>query len=169
VSRYRRRPSGHKDATAIVWSRVQRSDDPLACWLYAGPLNRDGYGQFTHRKRSTLAHRVAWEERHGPIPAGSVLMHLCDVPNCVRPEHLRVGTPAENVADKVAKGRHARGERMAAARLTEDAVREIRRAYRPQSRPGLGDGNVKQLAQRYGVKWDTVLKVVRRALWRHVA
>ena len=57
-------------------------------------------------KRTYRAHRLMWEEVNGPIPEGMVLLHICDNPPCIRLDHLRLGTQAENVADMVAKGRH---------------------------------------------------------------
>jgi hypothetical protein len=72
-----------------------------ACWTWTGVTNADGYGRLGTR----LAHRLAWEITVGPIPEGLVVLHVCDRPACVRPEHLAVGLPGANRADSVAKGR----------------------------------------------------------------
>jgi hypothetical protein len=96
-------------------------------------------------------------------------MHECDVRNCVNVDHLRVGTQAENIADKVRKNRQARGTNQAAARLTDEAVRLIRATYRRQSRPGATDGNAKELAAQFGVTPHVVYNVIKGKSWAHVA
>ena len=89
------------------WSRVDRSGGPDACWpvLNAG----DDYGRVLVGSRRVGAHRVAWEMAHGPIPDGMVVMHGCDNPPCVNVAHLSLGMQLDNIADRVRKGRSARG------------------------------------------------------------
>lgn len=70
-----------------------------------------GYGRITVEGRRVYEHRWVWEQVHGPIPEGMVVMHTCDNPPCVNIEHLRLGTHADNQHDKMAKGRYRRGNR----------------------------------------------------------
>jgi len=75
------------------------------CWLWKAGMNHAGYGWFNTFGKSRLANRVSWELYCGPIPVGLKVLHHCDVPACVNPEHLFIGTDADNVRDKMQKGR----------------------------------------------------------------
>jgi 3-deoxy-D-manno-octulosonate 8-phosphate phosphatase KdsC-like HAD superfamily phosphatase len=109
-----------------------------------------------------MAHRWVWSEQHpGDDISDKVVMHICDVRNCVNPAHLRLGTNQENTADKCRKQRQAKGERQALAKLTDSAVQAIRAEYRR--------GNGHLLAARYGVDPAVIYRVVKRVTWRHIA
>lgn len=85
--------------------RLPQSD---GCWIWVGSRNVKGYGQIQLGRRGlrpVLAHRASWEIHFGPIPDGQFVMHKCDNPPCVRPDHLRLGSAAENTRDMIAKGR----------------------------------------------------------------
>lgn len=82
------------------WSRVTIGTED-ECWPWTGSRNQHGYG----RLGKIYAHRLSWQFHYGPIPDGMIVMHACDVPPCVNPWHLRLGTQPENVADMIRKGR----------------------------------------------------------------
>jgi len=84
------------------WKNVDMSG---ACWPWRGPSNPRGYGRLRFEGRKSYVHRAVYETFFGPIPAGLVVMHVCDNPKCVRPSHLRVGTQIENMRDMAMKGR----------------------------------------------------------------
>ena len=96
-------------ATAHFWSRVQQP--PTGCWEWTGPRVGRGYGKTTWHSRSARSHRVAWEITYGPIPTGLAVLHHCDNPLCCRPDHLFLGTLADNNRDMRSKGRQAHGDR----------------------------------------------------------
>lgn len=101
-----------KNATILErWLEKVALGDLDDCWPWMASRDPDGYGRFQYPTPSgqvhTRAHRWIVEHLRGPIPAGHVVMHTCDSPPCVNPAHLTIGTPLDNNADKVAKGRHA--------------------------------------------------------------
>lgn len=81
------------------------------CMVWSGLLDRNGYGTLRFRGRNWFAHRLSWTYANGDIPDGMLVLHRCDNPPCIRPDHLFIGTQADNIADAQAKGRLATGER----------------------------------------------------------
>lgn len=133
------------------------------CWTWGGSLNRAGYGVVRlggSGGKASLAHRLAWSLTNGPIPAGLHVLHHCDNPGCVRPDHLFLGTNADNIADRMRKGRPGSqawrgcGERHPNAKLTDAECREIR-AMRKR---GFSCG---YLANEYGVTKEHISAVAR--------
>lgn len=90
------------------WSRdIQTADD--GCWIWLGEIGRNGYGRFSQQgpvRGRWLAHRLAYELVHGPIPAGLEIDHLCRVRACVRPDHLEAVSPAVNKQRAAAQRPH---------------------------------------------------------------
>ena len=81
------------------------------CWEWRGNRFHKGYAQIRYQGKTRSGHRLAYETWVGPIPEGMLIMHICDNPPCINPDHLRVGTNDENMADMLAKNRQAAGER----------------------------------------------------------
>jgi len=91
------------------------SPEPTSgCWLWAKTLSRFGYGMFRIKRESYLAHRYSWTLHRGPIPVGLWVLHRCDVPACVNPGHLFLGTHQDNMDDMKRKGRGANSHTKAA-------------------------------------------------------
>lgn len=100
------------------------------CWLWAGPLKSDGYGAiFYSTGKHKLAHRVAYELFHGPIPEGLSICHHCDNPPCCNPNHLYAGDHVDNARDMVVRGRSAKGKPGWWTKLSADQVHDIRCRY----------------------------------------
>lgn len=167
------------------WDRIKRTQ---TCWLWIGPGGRYGSLGFGENQ---MAHRFSWELHYGPIPEDLFVLHSCDTPRCVRPDHLFLGTQADNIADARRKGRlavgnrhgmrkhperRARGEHHGtrthpesvnrgsshyAAKLSEHDVIEIRN-LREQ---GL---LLKEIAMRFMVSRELVGNICRRTAWKHV-
>ena len=104
------------------------------CLMWIGATHPRGYGQIRVNGKFQKAYRVSYEIHHGAIPAGLVVMHSCDRPGCIKPEHLSVGTQADNVRDMFNKGRanKATGANNAKTKLTAAQVAEARALYIPK-------------------------------------
>src|ERR1017187_5712075 len=89
------------------------------CIIWNGYLDKDGYGKLGFKYKSFYAHRAAWQVCHGPIPDGVLVLHSCDVPSCINPDHLFLGSHQDNVDDKVAKQRQTMGTDCHSSKLTE--------------------------------------------------
>lgn len=116
------------------------------CWLWTAHRNTSGYG----KDGGVLAHRRAWQLTNGAVPIGLNVLHRCDCRPCVRPEHLFLGTQADNVADCMAKDRHF-------AKLTRAQVAELRRRHPSETQ--------RALAAEFGVSPATVYRAVRWQAW----
>jgi len=102
---------------------------PDACWIWIAARDGCGYGTLNFHKKGYKAHRFIYEREYGPIDRGMLVLHKCDVPSCVRPDHLFLGTNKDNKTDSVNKRRHAHGRRLPNATLDAATVLRIRELY----------------------------------------
>lgn len=130
------------------------------CWLWLGVIDHKGYGTISINNRTVLAHRASFEAKHGPIDRGLCVLHRCDEPLCINPDHLFRGTQLDNLHDMMQKGRHRtmRGEKSCHAKLTTAQVLAIRSDARP----------VKIIAAEYGVSGHSIYEIKARRNWAHV-
>jgi hypothetical protein len=127
------------------------------CIVWNAAKNEQGYGRFNYNGKNRHAHTVAYEITKEKVPNGYILMHSCDNPSCVNPDHLTVGTKAQNNLDMRNKGR-ARPplNHVTRAKLTREQVEEIRTSP-------LG---CRRLGKKYGVVPATIKKARRRVTWQ---
>lgn len=156
------------DVVKRFWSFVPDRPD-VGCWEWQGVRSTRGYGTMRAFGRTLRATHAAVLVTTGELPeAGKYVCHHCDNPPCVRPDHLFVGTPAENMRDCVRKGRNkfpeipaevkARGSKHGIAKLDEDKVRAIRASPK----------FINDIAAEYGVCRSTISKIRTRMYWKHV-
>ena len=144
-----------RPAEERFWEKVDTSGD---CWVWTGAKHVFGYGKFSLRTGESPydAHRASWILANGPVPEGMSVLHRCDNPACVRPDHLELGTHRQNMSDMSLRNRT--GMR----KLTEESVIQIRELAR--------QGMTHQaIADQFGVTDGLIWHVVHRKVWRHVA
>ena len=130
------------------------------CWEWTACRDRNGYGRFQVDGQTELAHRVSHELHHGKIPQGLLVCHRCDNPRCINPEHLFLGTQADNMADMNTRGRHdpRKGTSNAWARLSNNDICAIRAAI------GVRQAD---LAKKYGVGQSQISRIRSGERWGH--
>lgn len=139
----------------------RRMVTPTGCWEWTGGLQPSGYGQLVisivpKQPQTVYAHRLAYETWVGPIPDGKNVCHRCDNRLCINPEHLFVGTDADNVADKLAKDRQPHGDGHCNAVLTTDIVDQLRS----------GQLSIKQAAADLGLSESHLYRVRKGVHWK---
>lgn len=155
------------DRVASFMARVDiRGRDE--CWNWKSHINSRGYGSFFFDGTMESVHRISWEVHNGPIPPGkgtlgTCVCHKCDNPICCNPNHLFLGSQADNVADRDKKGRNVvpdiKGEQSANAKLTDAQILEIR------SLRGISQ---RKIATIYGVSQSLISDIVNRKRWKHI-
>ena len=144
------------------WSKVSKS--PHGCWNWTAHTDKGGYGTLSVGASPCKSHRFSWMIHRGAIPEGLGVLHKCDNPRCVNPDHLFLGTNTDNTEDRDAKGRQVQGDRHPDAKLTSEDVKEIRSVFVPRSRKT----GARALARKFGVAKSTLLGVVNRTTWKGV-
>lgn len=160
-------PEGHSVIDRFL-SKVTKTD---TCWLFNGDKDKNGYGKFwvNSAKRSIGAHRVSYELYNSKIPDKMIVCHKCDNPSCVNPEHLFIGTQRDNMADKVAKDRQAKGsnhrcnlypdkvlkgERSGSCKLNDKNVQDIRNLSKE------GSYTQQELADKFNISRSQIWNII---------
>lgn len=144
-------PAKKKTAVDRFWQKVKKG---RGCWEWTGSrATNNGYGRHPIGSGHVIAHRFSWELHFGEIPKGKEVCHSCDNPGCVRPEHLYLGTHADNMQDMVKRGRGTN-------RITEQDVREIKRLL------GKGTFTQEQIADTFNISRGAVGHIKRGTTWR---
>jgi hypothetical protein len=175
-----------------VWPLIV-CDLETQCWMWTGAIDRKGYGRVWNPGRTALAHRIVWELLRSPLIRTQCLLHTCDTPLCVNPDHLWIGTRQDNNRDRDSKGRVARGARHSSrtqpdrvargarhmsrtkpwtvargemsgsAKLTEQDVRSIRIRF---AKGGISKA---ELGRQFAVTDSNVRAIVNGRTWQHVS
>lgn len=172
--------------TARFWAKVDTSGD---CWLWTASTNSWGYGKICIRGKTIGSHRYAYMQLVGPINDGLFVLHYCDTPSCVRPDHLFLGTAKDNMQDMKVKGRSTAGDRNP-SRLSPQCLRRgdqhWSRLYPERVARGEQSGRSKlseaqvlairarsaeprdQLAAEFHVGRNAIGEILSRRTWAHV-
>ena len=159
------------------WNKVNKTD---TCWLWTASRRNKGYGAFGYTRDGVTvqdrAHRFSYRIHKGEIPDGMFVLHTCDTPACVNPDHLFLGSNDDNIRDMLKKGRHLpggthcgdsgnwkRGTVHHNAKLSEQDIVEIRNMYRPN------EVSYSQIAKIFHINLSSAYKIVNRLQWKHVA
>lgn len=148
------------------WAKVERRG-PDECWPWLGGKRRHGYGSIISsapERKGYMAHRLSYLYAHGELPANLDVCHRCDNPACVNPAHLFLGTHADNMADKKAKGRSPglKGSAHHQAKLNEERVTAARRVW------AAGGISKAAVGRMFGVSPTTIGRAINGTKWKHV-
>jgi len=133
-------------------------DIRTGCWNWTECFTRGGYGNISIYGIQTRAHRVSYAFFKKAIPGSMFVLHKCDNPSCINPEHLFLGTQQDNMDDMVIKGRQGKGN----SKLTEEDVKDIRLLL------DTTNTTMTRLGEMFGVCANTIGRIHRRKIWRHL-
>jgi hypothetical protein len=142
------------------WPFVKKTE---TCWFWTKQKDKDGYGKIWFEGKTVRTHRVSWMLDKGEMPpVDRMVLHSCDNPACVNPEHLSLGDVILNAQDALSRDRYRRGQTHSMSKLTEEDVREIRMLSEQ------GGTTRRQLADRFHTTPENINAIVRRRTWKHV-
>jgi predicted metal-binding protein len=147
------------DVESAFWDRVNKREDD-ECWEWQGYLMPNGYGQLKEREKNVYAHRYSYKLHFGELPEELCVCHKCDNRKCVNPNHLFIGTVADNMRDMYEKGRNYKGK-PGTTKLTPEQVRMIRTLCE-------NNYDKTEIAKVFGLKRCTVANIYSRRLWKEV-
>lgn len=165
--KYKRPPKYKPSLEERFWNKVNKNGPTIAhidtpCWVWMAHCNISGHGRFSVNGKLGLAHRVSWLIHYGEFDNALDVLHKCDNPSCINPDHLFLGTHKDNMVDMVNKGRNVvfAGEASRTAKLTEAQVKEIKNksTFTTQT----------QLAKDYGVSQAAIWYILNGRNWKHL-
>jgi hypothetical protein len=142
-----------KQELMIRFFKFVSMEPNTGCWLWVGVTDRIGYGRFSIKQQSLVAHRISWKLFKGPLPEGLFILHHCDTPSCVNPNHLYAGTYKDNMQDMVRRGRQGRR-----SKLIEKQAIEIKNSLLSTT----------EIAKVFKVSPSTIRDIRRGRRWKHI-
>lgn len=139
------------------WKYVNKTEN---CWNWTASVNTYGYGCFWWNGKQWQAHRVSWYIKYNSFPK-DCLLHICDNPRCINPQHLKEGSQKDNIQDKVLKQRQAKGSNNGNARLTEEEVLSIKNKYSKGQ-------SLRSLAKEYTVSKTAIKYIIIGRTWSYL-
>lgn len=150
-----------QEVVDVFWSKVRKTK--TGCWEWIGSRDRSGYGQLSMIRTETRAHRFSMSLHLGRmLKEGEWVLHHCDNPPCVRPDHLFLGTNKDNMRDMTRKGRKPKGEKAWASKLTNEEVKQIASLYQS------GKWTYLELANKFDVCLNTIGFIIKAEKWNDV-
>ncbi len=145
-------------------SKMALPNSKNGCIRYLGAFSHSGYGVFDINEKTHSAHRISYELFVGKIPKGKMVLHKCDNRQCIAPQHLFIGTQADNMKDMHVKNRHHKnkGEKCGHSKLSVTDVKNIKAALKRGMKQ-------KYIALRYKVSPMTVSDIKHKRTWKHIA
>lgn len=141
------------------WEKVKISEDDK-CWEWLAGKFKDGYGVFWFQNHTIRAHRFSWKLHYGYLSDDVLVLHKCDNPICVNPNHLFIGSHQDNMRDKHQKGHTAKGEKCGRSKLTLRQINEIRKLY------SKGKRTQQSLSEQFGITQTQISNIVRFYSWK---
>ncbi|OCT12627.1 hypothetical protein A8709_32985 [Paenibacillus pectinilyticus] len=145
---------------------IDKVDFTGSCWIWMASKVGGRYGQYRYKGKMGLSHRFSWEHFNGTIPPEMRVLHKCDVPSCVNPLHLFLGTNQDNTDDMMEKGRHVntikKGEEALNVKLSQRQVDEIRETYQRRAR---NEFSTIGLAKKFGVSNQQISRIINNKRW----
>lgn len=154
-------PTGIYERKSTSKRFAEKISKTKSCWLWLGKGRSNGYGMFSLNGKNKLAHRCSYQFYKGTFSEKLFVLHTCDNRICVNPDHLFLGSQADNITDCVNKKRNAFGEKCGRSKLTKDQVLSIRNLLKTEMSHG-------KIASLFGVKRATISQINRGYSWSKV-
>jgi len=144
-----------------IWNRIDvRNEDD--CWNWMRCKDKKGYGIIGLNNKSCRVNRFIYKEIYGSIPEGLLVCHKCNNPSCCNPNHLYVGTHADNMKQMVDDGRSGKGENNGYVKLTGRDILKIRYLF------STGEYSQRELGEMFGVVQVNISRIVNNKIWKHI-
>lgn len=145
------------------WKKVDKSDHPKGCWLWMACADKDGYGFIKWQRKQVKAHRVSYLLANGEYMDKLMVLHTCDNPGCVNPQHLFLGTAKNNAEDRDRKnrGNAASKEQHGNSKLTQSQVDHLRERVAKGQR-----GTQRQIAKELHISESQVSHIIHELQWK---